>query len=57
MLNADFNASLATLLKAFATHEDLRTEQAGIPELVRSSHELHKARMAAYHATQRTRLL
>jgi hypothetical protein len=52
MTNPDFNASLKVLLKAFAAHEDLRQQRADLPTLARSSHELHKARMATYHASR-----
>lgn len=52
MTNTHFNASFKTLLQAFNTHEDLRQCGADIPTLARSNYELHKARMAAYHASR-----
>ena len=52
MSNPDFNASLKVLLKAYSTHQDLRRQRADLPALAKSSHELHKARMAAYHASR-----
>lgn len=52
MTNPDFNTSLQVLLKAFSTHQDLRQQRADIPTLAKSSHQLHQARMAVYHATR-----
>lgn len=52
MNETTFDSALKTLLEAFRTHEDLRRGRAEIPALARSNYELHKARMAAYHATR-----
>ncbi|WP_370327363.1 hypothetical protein [Euzebya sp.] len=52
MRNTEFNASFQALLRAFNAHEDLRRSGADLPALARSNYELHRARMAAYHASK-----
>lgn len=51
-MSTAFDQSLKTLLDAFRAHDDLRATRADIPVLARSNYELHKARMAAYHASR-----